>query len=136
MLWGTVNNTIRSMVCRSPPILKNQHVYTQLVTEAIAFAVALKNHLRGEKTRPEELGAMLPYALIVSLGESVNPPLAAVHAYPDATALLAPTSLSPMLARHPVSGVASETPFAPRWFLTSLRGLRPLGLSSSGRSMK
>lgn len=80
MLWGTVNNTLRSMVSRAPSMLKNQAVYSQMVTELVAFAVLLKNHLRGEKTPPEELGPMMPYALIVTLSEAANPPLAAIHA--------------------------------------------------------
>ena len=61
-------------------MMKNEAAFTQLVTELMAFAVCLKNHLRGVKTRPEELGAMLPYALIVTLAESANPPLAAIQA--------------------------------------------------------
>ena len=80
LLWGVVNNTTRSMVCRAPSMMKNEAAFTQLVTELMAFAVCLKNHLRGVKTRPEELGAMLPYALIVTLAESANPPLAAIQA--------------------------------------------------------
>ena len=80
MLWGAVNNNTRSMVCRAPPMMKNEAAYTQLVTELMAFAVTLKNHLRGEKTTPEELGAMLPFALVATLSESVNAPLAAVQA--------------------------------------------------------
>lgn len=78
--WGVVNNTIRSVVSRAPAMMKNEAVYTQLTTEFMAFTVALKNHLRGVRTRPEELGAMLPYALMVRLSEAANPPLAAVQA--------------------------------------------------------
>ena len=80
LLWGAVNNNTRSVLCRAPSMLKNEAAYIQLTTELMAFAVALKNHLRSEKTRPEELGAMLPYALMATLGESINPPLAAVQA--------------------------------------------------------
>ena len=58
------------------------------------------------------LKAVLADAIAPAL--TTHPPLAAVLAYPDSTALLAPTSLTPMLARHPVSSAASGTPFALR----------------------
>lgn len=94
LLWGTVNNTIRSVVARAPSILKNEAVFTELTTEFMAYAVCLKNHLRGVRTSPDELGTMLPYALIVTLAESANPPLAAVQA----------------LAATVRSGIKTETP--------------------------
>ena len=80
MLWGAVNNNIRSVVCRATTMLKSDAAYTQMVTEFMAYAVLLKNHLRGVKTTPDELGGMLPFALIATLCESANPPLAAVQA--------------------------------------------------------
>ena len=81
LLWGTVDNTIRSVVARAPAMLKNEAIYQQLITEFVAYAVLLKNLLRGgQRTPPEEVGAMLPYATIVKLSEAVNPPLAAIQA--------------------------------------------------------
>jgi len=80
LLWGVVNNTTRSIVCRAPSMMKNEAAFTQMLTELMAYAVCLKNHLRGEKTTPDELGAMLPYPLVVTLSEAANPPLAAVQA--------------------------------------------------------
>lgn len=47
-----------------------------LITELIGFAVTLKNHLRGEKTVPEELGRRMPLELIHSANQSACPPLA------------------------------------------------------------
>jgi len=81
LLWGTVDNTIRSVVARAPAMLKNEAIYQQLITEFVAYAVLLKNLLRGgQRTPPEEVGAMLPYATIVKFSEAVNPPLAAIQA--------------------------------------------------------
>ena len=78
--WGVVNNTTRSIVSRAATMMKNEASYTQLTTELVAFAVLLKNHLRFERTSPAELGNMLPYALMATLSDSVNPPLAAIEA--------------------------------------------------------
>ena len=78
LLWGVVNNTTRSVISRAPSMIKNDAVFVEMATGFMSFAICLKNHLRDVKTEPSELGAMLPYALIVQLQESRNPPLAAI----------------------------------------------------------
>jgi len=104
LLWGVINNTTRSVVARAPSILKNEAVFTQMTTEFMAFAITLKNHLRGVKTSPDELGAMLPYALIVTLAESANPPLAAIQA-------LAATVRSGIKTESPADAILANASF-------------------------
>ena len=78
--WGVVNNSTRSLIARAPSVMRAD-AYRRLLTQLVAFAVCLKNHLRGVRTLRVELGELLPYdELIAPLDERANPPLAVVHA--------------------------------------------------------
>jgi len=80
LLWGQVANNVRSVATRARPMMKSEADFEALLAQMIAFAVLLKNHLRGEPTRADELGELLPAETLSRFSTFANPPLAAIAA--------------------------------------------------------
>jgi len=75
LLWGQVSNNIRSIACRAKPMMKSKADFETLISQLVSFAVILKNFVRNEPTRVEELGQLLQPHSLARYSKSANPPL-------------------------------------------------------------
>jgi putative membrane protein len=79
-IWGTLINTVRNLargiwvtVIESTP--QDREVKRQVLQLLVAFAIAMKLHLRGEKIN-QELASLMPIAFYQQLQTAHHPPLA------------------------------------------------------------